>query len=62
MYNSAISNSNRDVQKSLVKVEYLNITNVVNIKVDEFIKWQPHGGSNHLLSAKNPNRERENHF
>ena len=44
MYNSAISNSNWDVQKPLAKVEYLNIPNVVNIKVDEFIKQQPHGG------------------
>ena len=31
----------------------LNIANLVNTRVSEIIKYQPHGGWNHLLSVKN---------
>ena len=34
------------------KVQYFDISNVVNNKVAKFVKQQPHGGTNHLFSAK----------
>ena len=37
----------------------LNISNLVNANVAKFIKYQPHGGSNHLLFAKNIKIEKE---
>ena len=37
----------------------LYISNEVNTKVAEFVKKQPHGGSNPLLSAKSIKIEKE---
>ena len=42
------------------KVGCLDILNVINIKVAEFIKQQPHGGSDHLLPVKSVEIEKEN--
>ena len=41
------------------KVGCLDILNVINIKVAQFIKQQPHGVSNHLLSVKSIKIEKE---
>ena len=41
------------------KVGSLYILNVINIKVAEFIKEQPHGVSDHLLSVKSIKIEKE---
>ena len=37
----------------------MNIANLVNIRVAGIIKYQPHGGSNHLLSVKSIKIEKE---
>ena len=41
------------------KVRSLDILNIINIKVAEFVKEQPHGVSNHLLSFKSIRIEKE---
>ena len=43
----------------LKTVECLNILNVMNIKVAEFIKYQRHGVSNYILSVKSIKIEKE---
>ena len=39
-------------KETLRKSEYLNISNLKSTKVAKIIKYQPHRGSNHLLSVK----------
>ena len=39
--------------------EGLNISNLVNIKVAKFVKYEPHGGSNHLLYVESIKIEKE---
>ena len=39
--------------------ECLNIANLLNAKVAKIIKYQPHRGSNYLLSAKRIKTEKE---
>ena len=41
------------------KVACLNISNLVNTKVAEFITCLPHGGQTHLLSVKNVKIEKQ---
>ena len=40
-------------------LEHFNIANLVNTRIAKIIKYQPHEGSNHLLSAKSIKREKE---
>ena len=40
-------------------LEYLNIANLVNTRVAEIIKHQPHEVANHLLSVKTMKIEKE---
>ena len=44
------------------KVGCLDISNVVNINVDKFGKYQPHGEKNHLLCAKKINPKGKMYF
>ena len=37
----------------------MNIANLVNTKIVEIIKYQPHRGLNHLLSFKQIKKEKE---
>ena len=37
----------------------MNIANLVNTSVAEIIKYEPHGGSDHLLSVKSIKIEQE---
>ena len=46
----------------LEKFGCLEILNVINIKVAEFIKYQLRGVSNHLLSVKSIEIEKEKGF
>ena len=46
-------------KRHLQNRECLNIAYLVNTKVAEFVKQQPHGGANHLLSVKKIKKEKE---
>ena len=53
-----------EVQKHIKKRHYrirkcLNISNLGNTTVARIVKYQPHGGSNHLLSVKSIEIEKE---